>query len=245
MKRHTIFTQQCGKFLIAGACLVLSLAAQAGPPLISDDAQALGGAGKAELIVAATGFWRPGMRQVDGPVVDVTAGLSPTVDATLVASVSRLRGKGGDDNAALLCPGIKWQLLGGGGFNISVSPALMLDINDADASAVLLPVQAEWVTGNWVLGMDAGHIATRRGRDQWQAGSYASWTPSPALSILAELWAISAEPDAADRGFSIGADIGLPTSQRLLVGWGKGLASGSQPQIDDYAYLGLMTAFGD
>lgn len=170
MKRHTIFTQQCGRFLIGGACLVLSLAAQAGPPLISDDAQALGGAGKAELIVAATGFWRPGMRQVDGPVVDVTAGLSPTVDATLVVSVSRLRGKGGDDNAALLCPGIKWQLLGGGGFNISVSPALMLDINDADAGAVLLPVQAEWVTGNWVLGVDAGHIATRRGRDQWQAG---------------------------------------------------------------------------
>ena len=211
---------------IAAGLILIAGNAHAGPPLITDDAQALGGAGLAELIVATTGLWREGARQVDGPVVDVTLGLNPTLDATLVASVSRLRGPaefGGDDNAALLCPGIKWQALGTGRFNVSLSPALLLDINDSTATAALLPVQAEMIAGNWIVGIDAGHIATRRGDDQWQAGTYASWTPSPAITVLAELWAISARPDEADRGFSLGLDVGLPAGQRLLFGWGSGL----------------------
>lgn len=220
-------------------------AVHAGPPLISDDAQALGGAGLAELIVAATGLRQANFRQIDGPVVDMTFGLNQQLDATLVASVSRLRDAGANYNAALLCPGIKWQFVSGGAFNVSASPALMLDVNDADSAAALLPLQAEWVTGPLTLGVDAGHIQTRRGPNQWQAGSYAVWTASQAVVLLGELWAVSARPDKADRGWTLGADLGLPTGQRLLIGYGQGFDSGERPEVDHYGYLGVMTAFGN
>lgn len=227
------------------AALLLMGTAQAGPPLISDDAQTLGGHGRAELIVAATGLRQAGFRQLDGPVVDVTAGLTTRLDATLVAAVSRLRDDGIRQNAALLCPGLKWQPIGNGRVNVSVSPALMLDLNDSDAAAALLPVQAELLAGAWTLGLDAGHIATRRGDEQWQAGSYVVWTPADAVSVLGEVWAVSARPDAPDRGATLGLDLGLPGGQRLLLGWGAGIDSGDRAEVDHYGYLGLMTAFGN
>ena len=220
-------------------------AVQAGPPLISDDAQALGGAGLAELIVAASGLRQASFRQVDGPVVDMTVGLNRQLDATLVASVSRLRDAGANDNAALLCPGVKWQFVGGGAFNVSASPALMLDVNDSSTAAALLPLQAEWVDGPLTLGVDAGHIQTRRGPNQWQAGSYAVWAASEAVVLLGELWAVSAQPDDADHGWTLGADLGLPTGQRLLVGYGQGFDSGERSEVDHYGYLGVMTVFGN
>lgn len=228
--------------LVLLACAPLS--AQAGPPLITDDAQALGGAGLAELIVAVTGIRQRGFRQIDGPVIDMTFGLTTQLDATVVASVSRLREAGGNDNAALLCPGIKWQILGGGSFNVSLSPALMLDINASRNAAALLPVQAEWVLDALTLGIDAGHIQTRRGPNQWQAGTYAVWTASQAVVLMGEFWAVSARPDTADNGWTLGTDLGLHGGQRLLVSYGQGLGSGERPEVDHYAYLGLMTAFG-
>ena len=177
----------CHLLLLSCAAALPVAPATAGPPLITDDAQVLGGAGRAELIVAATGLRQASVRQIDGPVADLTVGLSPRLDATLVASVSRLRGTGAGRNAALLCPGIKWQAARTGRFNLSLSPALMLDLNDGDATAALLPVQAELVAGDWTLGVDAGHIATRHGDDQWQAGSYAVWAPTAAVAVLGEL----------------------------------------------------------
>ena len=120
----------------------------------------------------------------------------------------------------------------------------MLDVNDSSATAALLPIQAEWVPGAITLGVDAGHIQTRRGPNQWQAGSYAVWTLHDAVVLMSEVWAVSAKPDDADRGWSIGADLALPTGQRLLLGYGRGFESGDRPAVDHYGYLGLMTAFG-
>jgi Putative MetA-pathway of phenol degradation len=230
--------------LIAGVGAIFgSGLATAGPPLFTDDPHTVG-AGSVEAILAVELLDQSGVTLIDVPMMDLTVGIIDLLDLTLVGAPQLHVDDGLESTSGYIEAGLKWQPVKTSRWNASFSPTIVLTDDDESNAGLLMPIQLEWTEGSVRVGLDVGYTAIEDAPDEWHASASTSWSTTPNLWLLAELWSTGlAGERAGDLGMGLGFEWDTPLGMELLVSAGSGLDSWTNDRVEWHSYVGLRWAF--
>lgn len=233
--------------------------ASAGPPGALDDPFAIG-TGNIEFIVAASAAEQSGEIGIDGPIFDITMGVTERLDF-LVAGQAFHVVEGGEKQAeaGIFMTGFKWQALAGPLWNGAWTPGVVVEIQGEQRVAMGNHFQLERSLGRFSLGTDVGYIWVDDGSHLARGGLYGLFAPSDRLTLMAEVWFENspeplgvtlglgqADPDnrATDVSFNLGFDWEVAEYLRVLASAGTGIASHGRERIGWQGYFGLQWLWG-
>jgi hypothetical protein len=233
----------------------LSLRAQGGPPLRTDDA-GTPGPGVWELNLAAAVDWVGDRAAAEAPLLDLNYGVGERVQLKLevpwvVVFEEGEAARSGLGNSQV---GVKWRFLDQGEHPVDLSVYPQLEFNSPTSSAergiveegteFRLPFQVQKAFGGLALNLELGWVATA-GEDEWVYGLAAGVELLEGIELLAEVNG-GAESDFGDDEliFQVGGRWALADRATLLWAVGRGLRHPAEGEIQLVAYLGVQFLFG-
>jgi hypothetical protein len=228
------------------------LAAQGGPPMITDDPGSPGN-GHWEINLGWTTQRVPGSTLVGIPLLDANYGLGDRTELTYEAPWEILRDADGTHSGpgdSLVGAKYRFYDAGDQGWQASVYPQLtFLDpdshsdrrgLADADTT-LLLPVEVARDFGPIAIDCDGGHIFGPRGEDGWMGGFLVGRNVTKAWEIDAEIH-VNADEGLGRTEWIVngGSRYDLSEHLTLMVAIGRDLRDRIGPRSSLLSYLGLQ-----
>lgn len=230
------------------------LAAQGGPPMITDD-PGTPGDGQWELNVAVTTERRPGERVVEMPLVDINYGIGDRLQLKYEAAWLRLDdGSDRHDGLSNSLVGVKWRFYDAGEKAWSASMYPQLEFNNPGSHSVdrgltehgtgfELPFQVMKDFGDFEFNADLGYVWHRSG-NEWFGGLVIGREVRHGVELATELhWECDGHFHDIVLTANVGARFALSEKCTLLVSVGRELRNRAEPRATFIAYLGLQTCF--
>jgi hypothetical protein len=228
------------------------LAAQGGPPMLTDD-PGTPGDGHWEINTAITTEHRPGERVTEMPLVDLNYGIGDRLQLKYEAAWLRLAEDGErHDGLSNSLVGVKWRFYDAGEKAWSASVYPQLEFNNPGSHAddrglaepgtgFELPFQVMKDFGGFAFNADLGYV-WHHGGHEWFGGVVVGRELSQGVEVAAEL---HGESDGHFHGAALTANVGvrvdLSGKCTLLASIGRELHHSSEPRAMLIAYLGLQT----
>jgi hypothetical protein len=235
---------------VLSACLALSGAALAGPPLTIDDPGILD-PGSFEIILAGATERRDSGDTHLLPILDVSYGLSADFQLSAVATRIAVDPEEGSSKsdfgpAAL---GVKWRFLDRNDLQMSVGPYHEFLLRDGaadrevteDLDIWVLPVQLQYQLGDWRLNAEIGYSVVRDDTDEWGYGIAVAHPFGERLELMTEFsGGATREFDESATAWLVGFDFAMSDSLHLLGSGGASLHEAGDDDVDLQTYLGLQ-----
>ena len=235
--------------LMTIVCFAGPVFGQAGPPLITDDT-GTPGAGGFELNLAWTFDRTDGEESFESPLVDLSVGVTETVQFSLtipylVQDFSQRR-DGAIGKATL---GSKWRFLETEGFALSTSPAVAFPIENSaeelgfedDRLDVFLPIETSFDALGGSFAAQIGYL--HADDDAWFAGFAYAHSLGEQFEVAGEV-ALERELGGARTGLvNIGGRYQIAESLQILGSVGHGIDFLGDDGPDWIAYGGIQLAF--
>jgi hypothetical protein len=239
--------------LLALATGLSRLAAQGGPPMITDD-PGTPGPGKWEINLGWTDQRTAGATLYGLPLLDANYGIGDRIEVTYEAPWAVLRdGSGSRSGPGNSLAGAKWRFYDAGeqGWQASLYPQLtFLDPGShgdrrglADSeTTLLLPAEVARDLGPVALNFDFGHVfSSKAGDDSWMGGVILGHE-------LRKGWELDVEThvnadnrlDRAEWIINAGTRIDLSEHVTLMAALGRDLANQLGPKASLLSYLGFQ-----
>ncbi len=231
--------------------LTLTLAATAGPTLLTED-PGTPGPGAWEINLGVAGEHRPGEKAFAGPIVDLNRGLGPALQLKYEVAWVWLRPAGAarEDGLGNSLAGLKWRFWEdeAGGRAASVFPQFEFRTPGSDAAQrglvpdeniLLLPVQWQLTVAGCALLLEAGRALPSKSAAGWYGGVALLRVLPGGTEVAAELnW-------QADHGLhrtELVANLAVlvPVTERagLLLTVGRELHNHNAPRANLLGYVG-------
>lgn len=223
--------------LLATVSLLLSTAAFAGPPFLTDDPEPVK-YGHWEINYAVSKIWREGSTSTALPAVDINYGILPDVQVHAQPRFSREQGADGthtgiDDTEV----GIKYRFLsienGATSFMAGIYPMLQLPTGDRALGATrgklqsFLPLWAQFSHSGWTLYGGVGYRINQGldNRNSVFTGATTLYQLSPGLQLGGEIFheTADAKDSSSTAGFNLGGIANLAPHYNLLFSAGRNL----------------------
>lgn len=228
---------------------LVTLSAQAGPPLTIEDPEILD-PGQWEIIVASTLEKRESGKTYELPLLDVSYGVSENIQVAFVAPriVSDPKGESKRSDFGISEIGIKWRFYNENNLQIAFAPLYEFNLRDGavdrgivdDANAWTVPLTFQYDWNDWTFLADVGYTIARGDEDGLAYGFAVSRPVSERTALMASIYG---EPDTSfdDHGLAIrlGLDHQISDDFHLLVGVGTGLQN-EEDDLDVDVYIGLQ-----
>lgn len=242
----------------AAAALCMD-AANAGPPMVTDDT-GTAAPGVLEIIAYAAGESRDAGESIEGPAVDFAYGLGDAIEVSLTIPRQQVKdtGQASIKGWGEATAGLKWRFFEGENTALAVAPSLSVPLSRSstilglvdDTTVFTLPLLASVSLGRWEFTGNAGYSVGSRNLDAVNLGASAGYALAPDFRLLSEVWGVDFVGDGASEGFlnwRLGTEWGLTERLTLLASYGGSIWT----QLDetdelnrDY-FLGLQYALGD
>ncbi len=229
--------------------------AVAGPPLVIDDPGILD-PGQWEFIAAVTGESTSAGEVYELPVLDVSYGLTPDVQVSVVYPYVRADASGAssDSDFGNLEIAVKWrfwntdelQVSLGSGYQFGVSSRDAAQGFGADQDTLSLPLDLEYALGNaWRLNAELAYAVVADGGDEWGYGVAIAHPLGARTQAMLELYGAAASNFDDDfLGWTLGFDVTLTEPLHLLLSGGTGLREPAGADAVDYNFfLGLQYVY--
>lgn len=236
-------------FFLSG---LVRLAAQGGPPMITDD-PGTPGDGHWEINTAFTAERRPGERAIEMPLLDLNYGLGERLQLKYEAAWRRLDdGSGPRDGLSNSLIGVKWRFYDAGEKAWSASMYPQLEFNNPGShsdrrglaeprTAFELPFQVMKDFGIFEFNADLGYV-WRHGGNEWFGGVVLGREVAHGVELAAELHTETAGNfHRAMVAANVGLRVDLSEKFTLLASIGRELHNGQEARATLLAYLGLQT----
>jgi hypothetical protein len=244
--------------ILFSLCLLLGLtdlAAQGGPPMITDD-PGTPGDGHWEVNVALTTEQRPGERVTGMPLVDLNYGIGDRLQLKYEAAWLRLDdGTGRHDGLSNSLAGVKWRFFDAGekGWSVSVYPQMEFNNPGSHSderglahhgTSFVLPFQGRKDFSGIECNADFGCVRHQDGSHEWFGGVLVGRELSHEVGVAVELH-FEADAPLHDTTMTVnaGLHIGLSDKLALLASLGRELRHGIGPRATFVSYVGLQTCF--
>jgi len=229
------------------ACVIRSILAQGGPPMITDDPGTPGN-GKWEINLALAFEHRPGETSYDLPAIDLNYGVGEHIQLTLQTAPVLLKRSGqgaiggiGGTEAAL-----KWRFVDEEANSVDVStfPRIIFNVTQSSARRGLsqdgtrfqVPVELAKKLGPWHADVEFGPLTSTVGRSEWLYGIVGGIDVAKTTMLMAELHGISRMNFTSDLLIvnfglrheftetrilivSLGHEVRSPDAPRALIGY--------------------------
>ena len=236
----------------ASVLLILPLSARPGPPMVGEDPGILE-PGQWEIIVAMKGESRPSTDSVQLPVLDVTYGLTPNTQVSVVVARQQLERQGesstsGWGNGEI---GYKWRFFSSEIVEMAIAPVYSrpLDKNSAirglveDVSILNVPVVASLAMGEWTWNFQVGYAIKSTSGNLWDYAVTLGHPLGQSADVFLEVWGGADDNfDNKASNYRVGLDFGFSERTHLLASFGGAIRSPfpSAEELDWDFYLGLQ-----
>jgi len=234
-------------FLVGAA----RLAAQGGPPMITDD-PGTPGDGHWEINVALTTERRAGERTTEMPLLDLNYGIGERLQLKYEAAWLRLSdGTGTHTGLGNSLAGVKWRFYDAGEKAWSASVYPQLEFNNPGSGSddrglaepgttLILPVQMMKDFGVFSFNADLGFVRHGDG-NEWFGGVVLGREVGHEVELAAELhWEAGSRFQETGLVANVGARIAVAKQYTLLVSVGRDLHNDREFRATLIAYLGLQ-----
>lgn len=184
------------------------------------------------------------------PVLDLTVGVAPSLDVTLITSFDATYDSTTGPRWELfgvLTPGIKWEFFENDRGSLCLSPALIYNTLAPERVALFLPLQGELGVGevDAAVGFDIGYVPVFNAPDDWFVAVYGRSAVTSRLDLLAELWALGSTPSVTvTLGLSVGVSYRIIGEALVLIASvSPGFASVNTERLNVRSYLGFRYTF--
>lgn len=247
---------RCKCLLLAPLGLVvglISVHAQGGPPMITDD-PGTPGDGHWEINTALTTERRAGEQTSELPLLDINYGVGDRLQLKYEAAWVRLSDSTGTrtglSNSLL---GVKWRFYEAGEKAWQVSTYPQLEFNNPGSrsdersladrgTSVLLPLEVMKDFGSFSFNADFGYVYCHDGGNEWFGGVVAGKKVSHGVELAAELHGeVEDRLNQTELTVNVGLRIDLSGKCTLLASIGRDLHNALEPRASLIAYFGLQT----
>jgi len=230
--------------LIVFLLLVVTHTVIAAPPLVSDDTRTVG-KGTLEAIMATSGIGTGDTQLYSLPILDLTIGATDQFDLILIFQPVYVNEEGQDEFTSVpFTAGFKWQFFTtSSSITTSITPTVTHDTRNTSDTMWRLPVQFEYLIGEWRIGTDMNYTIVKTVTDRWRAGIYSGWSVNEKVELLTEVWGSSQdELNLAQYGWSVGIDAAVKELVHFLAAGGTGIYADRGDRFDWHGYVGLRLA---
>jgi hypothetical protein len=232
-------------------CGLARLAAQGGPPMITDD-PGTPGDGHWEINVALTTEHRPGERVTEMPLLDLNYGVGERIQLKYEAAWLRVADGPAREGLSNSLVGVKWRFYDAGEKQWSVSTYPQIEFNNPGShsddrgladhgTGLILPLEVMKDFGVFEFNADFGLVA-HSGGNEWFGGVVIGREVAKGAELAAEL---HAEWDhrlgASSLVMNLGLRVDLSEKCTLLLSAGRELHNAREAQASLLAYIGLQT----
>lgn len=231
------------------------LAAQGGPPMITDD-PGTPGDGHWEINTAITTERRAGEHITEMPLIDINYGVGDRLQLKYEAAWLRLAdGTAAHTGLSNSLIGVKWRFYDAGekAWSVSMYPQVEFNIPGSHAdergladpgTSFELPFQVMKDFGAFAFNADLGYVWHHDGGNEWFGGVVVGREVSHDVELTAELhWDADAHLYETVLIANVGVRVALSEKFTLLASAGRELHNGRAPRATLIAYLGLQTIF--
>jgi hypothetical protein len=243
------------RILIVVWLLPLTLLAQGGPPILTDD-PGTPGPNNWEINIAGTWERRGADWEWEAPLLDLNYGVGEHIQlkyelAYLISDRAGEGIKGGLGNSLI---GVKWRFFDQDKQGVSLSTYPQLEFDNPTSSqrrhlvsgdtAFLLPVEIQRSFGSFGLNLEAAYNIVESDKDEWLYGLAGGYDATDRLELLVELHGIAERDFAEDElVFQLGLRQHMAEHFTLLAALGRGLRWAEGQEIKTLGYLGLQLTF--
>ncbi len=229
------------------------LCAQGGPPFLTDD-PGTPAAQRWEVNTAWAYERRPGSCLQSAPLLDLGYGLSDRLQLSYVVA----HVVGHEDGSHLRLglsnsqAGLKWRFFEDSAAGLSLSVAPQLEFRNpgsnspvrglaSDEITLVLPVEGQWIAGDWSLTTELGAIRPSRSDSGWLYGLLLGRTLSPRVEAGLEFHGEGDEHLARTQlAANVGVRLKLDERFRLLASVGTELHNQLAPRSTVLSYVGIQ-----
>ncbi len=212
--------------------------------------------GQWEFITAVTGESARSGEVYELPVFDVSYGITPDIQASMVYPYVRVdeSGSGSESDFGNLEVAVKWRFWNSEELQVSLGPGYQLGVSSRDAArgigaetdSLSLPIDLEYALGgDWRLNAEIGYGIVSDGSDEWGYGVSVAHPLGSRTEAMFELYG-GALSDFDDDflGWTLGFDVALTDPLHLLLSGGTGLREPAGAEDVDYSFfLGLQYVY--
>ena len=238
--------------MLATVLLMLSATAWPGPPMIGEDPGILE-PGQWEIIVAMNGESRPSTESAELPVLDVTYGLTPNTQISVLLPRQHIEPRGessrtGWGNGQI---GYKWRFFSNETVELAVAPLYSHPLDHGstvrglveDVSILSLPVVASLAAGEWTWNVQLGYAITSTSTNLWDYAVTLGHPLGRSAQLFLEAWGTADDNfDNSAMNYRVGLDFAFSERTHLLAAIGGPITSDlpSDEKLDWDFYLGLQ-----
>lgn len=226
--------------------------AWSGPPLVADDPNILE-TSQWELIFAIDGVSSSAMDSVQAPVVDLSYGVSPNTQISLVLARQQIeqRGEGMRSGWGETQIVYKWRFYNNESLQIAIAPNYSHAMHHSSTTRGLVeqggivsfPVLASLEFGKNILNAQIGFSVNSFGSETLDYSVALGRLLGGSSEVWLELWGVTDDDfDAEEINFRLGWDYSFSEKIHLLTAIGGPVTSelGSQEELDFDFYIGLQ-----
>jgi len=238
--------------ILGSVLLVLPPAAWPGPPMVGEDPGILE-PGQWEIIAAMNGESRPSTESAQLPVLDVTYGLTPNTQMSVVVPRQHVERQGeshstGWGNGQI---GFKWRFFGNETVELAVAPVYSHPLDHGstvrglveNVSILKVPVVASLTAGEWTWNFQVGYAITSTSTNLWDFAVTLGHPLGQAAQLFLEVWGAADDDFDNDAlNYRVGLDFAFSERTHLLAAFGGPITSSlpADEQLDWDFYLGLQ-----
>ena len=238
--------------MLTSVLLMLSATAWPGPPMVGEDPGILE-PGEWEIIAAMKGESRPSAESGQLPVLDVTYGLTPNTQISVVVPRQHIEPQGessrtGWGNGEI---GYKWRFFSNETVEMAIAPVYSHPLDHGsvirglaeDVSVLSVPVVASLAVGEWIWNFQVGYAITSTSTNLWDYAVTLGHPLGQSAELFLEAW--GAADDNFDNNavnYRVGLDFAFSERTHLLAAIGGPIMSDlpSDEKLDWDFYLGLQ-----
>lgn len=231
------------------------VAAQGGPPLLTDD-PGTPGAGRSEFNLAFTVEKSKGETLYGAPLFDFNFGVGERIQlkAELPWLIEAESPGGTTSGVGNLLLGFKYRFLDENPSGVDVSVYPQFDFNTSaharrsglvpEGMELLLPAEAAKDLGWFAVNVEVGYLLREEFEEEWMWGLALSRHVTDGIELLGEVHGFSSKSfDRAEMVFNLGARLKLTELNSILLSAGRGIRGESRGEPGFIGYVGLQFNF--
>ena len=238
--------------MLTSVLLMLSATAWPGPPMVGEDPGILE-PGEWEIIAAMKGESRPSAESGQLPVLDVTYGLTPNTQISVVVPRQHIEPQGessrtGWGNGEI---GYKWRFFSNETVEMAIAPVYSHPLDHGsvirglaeDVSVLSVPVVASLAMGEWTWNFQVGYAIKSTSGNLWDYAVTLGHPLGQSAELFLEAWGGADDNlDNKASNYRVGLDFAFTERTHLLASIGGGINSDlpSDQELDWDFYLGLQ-----
>ncbi len=238
--------------MLATVLLMLSATAWPGPPMVGEDPGILE-PGQWEIIAAMKGESRPSIESAEVPVLDVTYGLTPNTQISVLIPRQHIEPRGessrtGWGNGQI---GYKWRFFSGEMVEMAIAPVYTHPLDHGstirglveNVSILNVPVVASLAMGEWTWNFQVGYAIKSTSGNLWDYAITLGHPLGRSADFFLEVWG-GANDNFENKAsnYRVGLDFAFSERTHLLGSIGGAISSPlpSDDELDWDFYLGLQ-----